>query len=246
MWLAGLDRHLVDVYIGEGQVACVTRDGELWQEQVDGVDAAVAALRGYFDGPVRTGHRSLRIWLSGALCRPFLLARPTAVLNAFEFERIARAMAPDLTGLAGPCAVWCDRFNAADSALVAAASESLVAMLGDLRCGKQCQVKMLRPWWSEALRLALKTKPDLRTGTLAIRESDSLTVLSGEGGCFLLAASHAPLGDERTFKSTWLRTSAAIDLTHYPATHVKLDLLSGRGNPTQVVGAFAKWAKVDP
>lgn len=177
----------MDVYLGTRALLIADAAGApLHAVAVDGFDATVAALEAWLGE--RTGRLRLRLWLSGGLCRPFLFAPAAAVRSTDEALRIARALAPERTGLGGPCEVWLD----GGGAMAVAIAQPTLARLRAL-ADRRTRVVAIRPWWAELLRAALAR--DGGTRVVAVHDCDSLTVLGGAGAGdgFALATTLAPM-----------------------------------------------------
>jgi len=93
-----------DLYVGTRMAALCQGGQAIFVAAVNDTDAALAAL----SPPLaKLGGRSkLRIWLSGGLCRPFIVPAVPGIRGTVEWQRTAAALAPQRTGLAGPCRVW--------------------------------------------------------------------------------------------------------------------------------------------
>src|SRR5688500_3527851 len=119
----GAASKVLDVYLGvsHGGVACGLRR-LMWQPHAT-LEAGLGALFECVSGQRPSGWRgraAARIWLSGALARPFLCGPVEGLKRWAEVEAFATAMAPDLTGLAGPCVVHVDEWPKPDAVLAVA------------------------------------------------------------------------------------------------------------------------------
>jgi hypothetical protein len=224
VWWVGSRPH--DVYLGTRGFAVCAGDGKpVWQETgrlQAGLDAFVAWL-GQVDAKAK-----LRLWLSGGLCRPFVMQAVPGVSGEAEWQRVAAAMAPMQTGLAGPCEVWLSKSAQRKTARVAVAVEQqllqrLQALVED--AGTRHRLISMRPWWSEVLRAALLR--DAALPALAVQDCDALTVLAGTGDGFDTATTLTPIADCESAHAAlarWLLTAdVAADrmlraqLAPYPA-----------------------------
>jgi len=181
---------------------------------VNDTDAALAAL----SPPLaKLGGRSkLRIWLSGGLCRPFIVPAVPGIRGTVEWQRTAAALAPQRTGLAGPCRVWVDavKGDAPRVAVVMQESwfEQLMAFVEANRT-RGHSLASIRPWWADVLRAAHARDPQLRA--MATQDCDSLTVLvsapPNEGG-FSLASTLTPVTDRDAAESALARLLLSADV----------------------------------
>lgn len=211
MWWVGSER--LTIYLGTSSVA-VQRNGAAeteWQ-QIDaaasGFEQAVQAF-----ARQRRSKRSclLDIQLSGALARPFVLDAVQGLRNLREATELATSIAPDSTGLQGPCVVWLDDWMPARQCIAVAMDSSLrdqleaSAALGGLR------VDAMRPWWSLAIDAA-RSKLDESPRLLAIEDTDSLTVLDSAQPGRVSASTHTPRLDPVPLRATLARAALAADL----------------------------------
>jgi hypothetical protein len=198
VWWAG--NKATDIYLGTRAIAVSDASTPVVVTEVDGFDAALGALSRWLNAvPVR---RRLRVWLSGGLCRPFLLPAVQGVVSARETQTVAAALAPQHTGLPGPCAVFIEHALP----LAVAVQESRVRQIHDLvaTAAGRHQLLSIRPWWAEVLRYALAREPALTA--LGVQDCDSMTLLMGrERGGFDSAATYSPVVDQRTAQSVLTR-----------------------------------------
>jgi hypothetical protein len=205
VWWAG--NKVADVYLGTRTIVVSDVSAPALVTEVDGFDAALAAVLHWLNGvPAR---QRLRVWLSGGLCRPFLLPAVQGVVSEREAQTVAAAMAPRLTGLAGPCTVFVERA----SPLAVAVQESRIRQIHDLvaRAAGRHKLLSIRPWWAEVLRHALSREPAL--AALGVHDCDSMTLLMGrERGHFDSAATYSPVVDRGTAQSVLTRALLSADM----------------------------------
>lgn len=132
----------------------------------------------------------LKVFLSGALARPFVIPPVTGVRRWRELLQIAEGLAPEATGLAGPCAVWLATAKAGEACLAVAAERVLVNEIASQAARLRMRLLSSEPWWTLALNEALTRSPAPKL--LAVEDSDALTILSGDNGAFASAATYAP------------------------------------------------------
>ncbi|MEF7613644.1 hypothetical protein V4F39_06950 [Aquincola sp. MAHUQ-54] len=130
----------------------------------------------------------VRVWLSGRLCRPFLLPAASASLSASEVSAVAREIAPGATGLDGPVRLW---MAAPGREIAVALLEQLMTDLGPLhRSG--WRVRSIRPLWSAMLNHVLAADP--ACALVQLVDTETAVTLAGTAERYRHAAvSH--LGD---------------------------------------------------
>jgi len=197
VWSVG-NKKQVDIYLGS-RALWITQDEQcLRRQKVGGFDEALNALH---EWQSQADQSKVRIWLSGGLCRPFVLPDVSGVKDVSELKAIAQSIATSQTGLEGVCDIWLDLPNTPlhrlwsvlglDSikplwrlqgqAMIGAAIQSNTlsalhsALSGGGDVGKGATVVSIAPWWADALRHAVKHSP--KPKVLAIQDCDSLTVL---------------------------------------------------------------------
>lgn len=204
LWV-GSEAH--DVYLGTRAVAVCKGPSTTFFNQVVDYDAALMALGSWLrEAPARC---RLRIWLSGGLCRPFIVPPVPGVRSELEWRRMASALTLQHTGLTGACQVWVDAAKDSAPRVAAAVQQSrlaqLLALVNDLGRGPST-LQSIRPWWGDVLRAALLRDPNRRA--VAAQDCDSLTVLVGEAGdeaAFVVATTLTPVIDRETADSALAR-----------------------------------------
>jgi hypothetical protein len=165
------------------------------------------------------------LWLSGGLARPFLCG-PLAGLTSWpEAETFAAAVAPEATGLDGPCRVrlegWPSDAAALGTALDAALAEAIDATADSSRVAW----RSVRPRWAAALDEILAQRPS--AGLVAVSEEDALTLLCGSTASkasngLELASTYVPAPDAAQAASLWRRLVLSQDLPAEDALLVQL------------------------
>jgi len=157
--------------------------------------------------------RRLRLWLSGGLCRPFIVPSVQGVKDDAEVRAVASAMAPQLTGLVGPCTVFVESRTAKAPVMAIAVQEDRIQKIHDLMASSTRKPKLLsiRPWWAEVLRHSLLREPTL--AALGVQDCDSMTVLVGrEADGFDSATTYSPVIDQGTAQSVLMRALLSSDV----------------------------------
>jgi hypothetical protein len=207
VWWAGSRVH--DVYLGTRGVAVCLGGQVLLARSAEGFDGALA----FFNEWLETERKRprLRIWFSGGVCRPFIVPAVEGVKANAERMKIARALAPQQTGLSGDCQVWLER-RSADEAFVAVAIErARLTQFEKVVASSMHKVQVVsaRPWWGEVLQHARGCDPAL--AALGIQDCDSMTVLVGRGDTYELASTYSPITNEDAGRAALTRALVAGD-----------------------------------
>lgn len=208
MWSVGSRPR--DVYLGTRAIAACRGDEVLLAQQIVGLESALLALRAWLQATPARG--DLRLWLSGGLCRPFVFQPTPELKSRGERLVVAAAMAPDRTGLAGPCAVWLDRAKPIDPCIAVALNvsdrDAILGAVVQANPGRN-RILSIRPWWGDALRAVLREEPGM--SNLAIHDCDSITALSGPGERFDTAITLAPVFDRQSADAALARMRLSGD-----------------------------------
>lgn len=214
MWSAG--SRVTDVYLGTRGFAVCESGAPAIASEVPSFDAMLNRLAQWLTSGATTRwpRRRLRLWLSGGLCRPFILPAIEGVENDAEFRTVATALAPQHTGLAGPCAVLLERVVGHAPMVAVAVQEDQIRSIRDRIDASSRSVRLvsIRPWWAEVLRHGLVGEPTLTA--LGVQDCDSLTVLIGKNvGRFDTAATYSPVMDQSTARTVLRRALFSADVT---------------------------------
>lgn len=240
MWWAGSrGRGTADVFLGDRLVAVAHPASEFRHDRVDGPGGACERVHEWL-GTARA--RRLRVWLSGALCEPFLLPDIAGAASPQELRLAASALAPGSTTLGDACDVWIDDAAGPGARLAAAVPGGLAQELtaGLAPAGR---VLAIRPWWGEALRWSLK-HASVAPQLLGVDDGESLTLLGGADGRFDVASGIARMQDPEAGRMAWARALLASDK---PADRTLLLRLSFEAPSLQPAAgcAFGRWLQVD-
>ncbi len=208
MWSVG--SKALDVYLGT-RALVIGRGVELLHSAgVTEFEEALEALKAWLEA--FTPGQKLRVWLSGALCRPFIVPAVDGVSTRDELNRVALALAPQQTGLVGACRVWVDVGpRGTPLAAVAVPQDVIDRLYATLAAAKGRRVVVsIRPWWSEVLRHVLAQRP--ATPAISVQDCDSLTFLVGSGGRFESVATYSPITDHETARSALARALLSADI----------------------------------
>jgi hypothetical protein len=193
----------MDVYLGTRAVAVCCGAEVLLTEHVEDFDGAVGRLQAWLQTQPKCP--SLRLWLSGGLCRPFIVPAVTGLASTAERLKVAEAMALQKTGLTGDCQVWLERADKAGIAIAVAIERVRLAQITRVtsKIERKPDILSIRPWWSEALRHVLGREPG--AVALGVQDCDSMTVLAGQIGAYEMASTYSPVFDEPTAQSVLMR-----------------------------------------
>lgn len=244
MWWVGSRPH--EVYLGTRGFAVCKGDGEpVWQE-TDSLRAGLDTFAAWL-GQVEPKSK-LRLWLSGGLCRPFVMQAVPGVSGDAEWQRVAAAIAPAQTGLAGACEVWLSKSGQRGAARVAVAVEQQV--LQRLQAlvegaGGGHRLVSTRPWWSELLRVALLR--DATLPALSVQDCDALTVLAGDGEGFDTATTLTPIADRESADAAlarWLLT-AEVAADRMLRAQLAPDVAQAprESSTSSALGALTHWSR---
>ena len=206
MWSAGSD--VFDVYLGVA-IGGVVRGNEraIWQPHAT-LDAGLGVL---FAHARKQARRPVRVWLSGALARPFLCGPVQGLKRWSEVTAVAQAMAPDATGLAAPCEVQVEAWPSPQAALAVAIDPLMQQAIEAAAREHGVTLQSLRPWWAVAFNQVLAAAPDARL--VAVADSDALTLLGGDDARLHAASAYVPRpSDEQAGQSiARLALTAGVD-----------------------------------
>lgn len=168
------------------------------------------------------------LWLSGGLARPFLCG-PLAGLSSWrEAETFAAAIAPEATGLAGPCRVQLEDWPGDASAIGTALDATLAEVIDAVANSCRIDWRSVRPRWAAALDDLLTQRPS--TALVAVAEEDAFTLLCGSTtsivspGGLELASTYAPAPEPAQATALWHRVMLSHDLPADDAWLVHLEL----------------------
>jgi hypothetical protein len=165
----------VDIYLGLTQGAVASRDGAVqWCEYAkieQGADILFA--RAAQPAASRWGRRGARVWLSGALARPFLCGPVAGLRRWREVMELAQAAAVEATGIEAPCAVSVESWPHPKPAMAVAVGTATLDTVERTAHAHRVPVRSLRPWWAWALGHISARDASI----MAMTDSDSMTVL---------------------------------------------------------------------
>lgn len=190
MWSASFE--VADVYVGLRETGVAVGESLSWQ----GHDAIEAGLDDVFARLAGERRRRARVWLSGALARPFLCGPMQGLRHWREVESLAEAMAGEQTGIESPCIVQVEDWPSPAASLAAAMSQAVCATVHALAREHRIRMRSLRPWWAGVVDNIVAAEPTVRT--VSVTDGDAMVVLRGDSGQWEAATSYVPaLGPEQ-------------------------------------------------
>lgn len=248
MWSAGFD--VAHVYLGQSLVGFRRRDGEPGEDE--SWMPCESVLRGWESvAEVLSDARgtSLRrmgvyLWLSGGLARPYMFGPVHGLQRSAEATEIARSLAPESTGLEGPCVAWLDAWQPARTCAAVAMQRALRDEIENVAKRHRIRLKCLRPWWAAVLD-AVAAPKEPACQLLAVEDSDALTILAGNDGELDSAATYSPAPPRGEMEAvlTRRRLGAGVETQRV----VKARLLQGANDvaanlrPIGLRAPFAMW-----
>ncbi|MDT8997660.1 hypothetical protein RQP53_00060 [Paucibacter sp. APW11] len=204
MWLAGSE--VSDLYIGTRATLLAQGADVLQARSHAGFDDALVGVASLAEQIKPKA--ALRVWLSGGLCRPFLLPAMPELKDGAERRRAALAIARQGCALDGELELRMVK-PASTLAQIGMALEKRVldAILQQLA---GLPLQMLAPWWMNALNCLLKIRPELQC--IGVQDCDALTVLRGRGGQFEQVSTLAPSYDIESAKAGYRRMQFSSSL----------------------------------
>lgn len=174
---------MLQVYVAHDRCGWLDASGSAhWLEEGDlegrlaqCVDAAAKAWprRGLRGAPVK-------VWVSGALARPFLLGPVAGLKGGAEIRGFAQSQVLDATGWDQSCQVRLEGDVTKGRVLATAMPAAVHARIEALVQRAKLRLVSLRPWWAGALDQALAAQPGLEM--LVVEEPESLVMLAGQQG----------------------------------------------------------------
>lgn len=229
-----------ELYLATNCVFACQDHQVLLHEAVKDVTQGLETAKAWLLAPQARG--GVRLWLSGALCRPFVLAPVAGLKHSREALEVARSQVAAATGLAeGPWEVWVDRFLPGAAIVGAAMAQPLHAALLHLanQLPGRKRWRSIRPWWAEVLRSQASS-----ASALSVQDTDSLTWLIGSGDTMEAAATHWPVTTSEQGESARARASMSAQAELAGIQHWRLALgcpaVDSQATAPVALGAFAE------
>lgn len=215
MWLVGAKAH--DLYLGTRLVALCEGQRLIARQPVPDAAAGLALAAEWLSA--QAPRAALHVWLSGALCRPFVVGYVAGLRGQDEIHRIIQAQAQRALGRQDRCRVWQERAAQQGQRIAVAAGESWLEQIEQTMRSLKRSVKSIAPWWAEVLSNYAADNTAKPTNSkhpgmqvLAVRDCDSLTILAGRGRGFALVRSVAPVDDAASARSALSRLLLSQDM----------------------------------
>lgn len=193
MWWAGPERVVVYVGAMSTRVAPAFARAEAPAVQPT-FDTAIGGFEAAMEWIADDAARHLDVQLSGALARPFVFEAVKGLKTSREAHAVAATLAPEATGLTGPCSVWLDEWVSGQRCVAVAVETSLRDGIEWVAREHGLRIKAMRPWWSLAMGTAT-AQLETALRLLVVEDTDSLTVLTSTAGSYTTLASYAPRPD---------------------------------------------------
>jgi hypothetical protein len=144
-----------------------------------------------------TGRAAVRVWLSGGLCRPFIVPAVTGVSTFAERQKIAESLAQVESGLAQP-RVWLEERGASSGSVATCVSTDVLQRLNHVlkTSSKSLRVRRIAPWWAEVLRHSIRHRRTAQA--VVVRDCDAVTVFAGAPHDFSAATSLTPVLEQES------------------------------------------------
>lgn len=209
MWLAGA--RVLDLYLGTRLAVLCDGNRLLERQQVPDAATGLAAAAEWL-GPLAQ-RAKLRVWLSGALGRPFIVEAVAGLRGSDETRRVTQSQAQRALGCQEPCRVWMEQSTRHGQRVAAAASEVWLGQVEQTMAQLKWPLNSIAPWWADVLRhqsAAAKRRAMAGAGpqawVLAVHDCDSLTVLAGAGKHFNWLRTVAPIDDAASARAALSRS----------------------------------------
>lgn len=158
VWSVHSDQFEVEAYVGVGEIGVRCAQGEtIWrerhttatlQEQFVSILAQEVPLAG-----------RMRVWVSGALARPFVIQPESAARTVQERKMIGIALAKQSGALTGSPQVWVEPFPRHPRSLCVAMDSELLQQLHGTASATGMSLKSVRPTWNRILDVLHEPAP---------------------------------------------------------------------------------------
>jgi hypothetical protein len=165
----------------------------------------------------------VRVWLSGALARPFVMAQVAGLKGRPEAMALAAATASGATGLEPEPApeIWLDGLPLTGPVVSVAMPRNLHQSVLDAAIASRVKLESLRPWWSAALSDALMQERDIEL--FAAQDTEAVTVLVAKDNAWLAADTYTPSPAGAQLEALVTRRLFASGVGPDAARRVRLD-----------------------
>jgi hypothetical protein len=180
----------VDIYLGLTQGAVASPRGDVqWCEYAQFEQGAdVLFARAAQVATSRWGRRGARVWLSGALARPFLCGPVSGLKRWREVIELAQSAAVEASGIEAPCAVSVESWPHPKPAMAVAVGTAALDTVERTAHAHRVPVRSLRPWWAWALGHTFARDASM----VAVTDSDSMTVFIEQAERLHMVSGYVP------------------------------------------------------
>ena len=170
---------MIDLYVDDNLVVWAGRGGAVQFEGSEGLASLLSRCVVESKSHWRLfDRRAVRVWVSGALARPFVVEPVSGLRSVAEAQALAESAAPGATGLGGPCVVRLESIPIERAAIATAVERRVVdALVSVLRQGK-LTVRSIRPWW--AYGLAEVARHQRHSQMVCLDDATTVTLIAGD------------------------------------------------------------------
>jgi hypothetical protein len=231
-WVGGKP---VDLYVGSRRVLVPDDTGQARVIETGSFDESLQVLERDLRMPSQRGR--VQVWLSGGLCRPFVVPAVPGAKALAERLKIAQALATVDTGLIEP-QVWLEDRASRDGCVASCVERLVLQRITTVIKVKVRQARILRiaPWWAEVLRFVRRERRATRA--LVVHDCDAATVLASTQGEFAVATALSPIVDVQAADDAAARLLLPLDIDPADVARVRLDTVP-QGSGRLALGAFA-------
>lgn len=207
--MSSVGSEVMQAFLGRGRLGLAAPGQAVVWEAV--TDASTGAHRLFH--LIAALHESktsrLRLWLSGALAKPFRVGPIAGLTNWGEVKRLAQSLAPSATGHESPCDVWLSGDPTQEAIIAVAVERRLLELLAAQARESRTRIVSIRPWWTQALAPPSEmSAPWL----VAIDDGEALTVLHREAEAWAEPATYWPRPERDQIATLLMRKAAAGNL----------------------------------
>ena len=186
---------------------------------------------------LRPDGATARLWLSGALARPFIVPADRDAQTPLEIQALADLLAPQASMLDGELQVWTEGRRPTPGMLAVATDARLRSELATRLAANEVKVVSMRPWWNlifdrhESMPVWVDPAPVEESGNMlqrmrnwlpargaaagkgavwSLAEPDSLTVIAQQGRAVRYAQTHEVLSHDPAWQNV-LRRSHVVE-----------------------------------
>lgn len=238
MWWVGSSRlaRAADVYLGTRWASWATGGRSDVFEAVSPEQGLQWAFDSLSAGQDKSS-RGCRVWLSGALAKPFVFQSIEGLNSRREAMKVADRLASEVLGAECDGAVWLDNWRPGRTCLGIAAAKALRDAVEHAAKASRLKVQKIAPWWIAAHNALAAESNDVTA--LLIDEPDAATLLGFAGVQIRLAESWAPRPDPAEALALIKQAMVGGELAAAGLYKVTLDTASVCDPPAWTAAAMA-------